>query len=103
VNRTLDDEDLDAFVDHLAARLATFDRQALGAVKAQINRVGVPTGAEVESSNEMFFTALAGPAPAARRAKLGELGGYGARSELEMTFGRFLPSLGPIAAETISG
>ena len=103
VNRALDDDDLDAFVDKLAARLATFDRQALGAVKAQINRVGVPTGAEVESSNQMFFAALAWPGPMTRRAKLAEMGGYGARSDLELNFGRFLPSLGPVSAETFSG
>jgi enoyl-CoA hydratase/carnithine racemase len=103
VNRTLDDDDLDAFVDNLAARLTTFDRQALGAVKAQINRVGVPAGAEIESSNKMFFGALTWPGPMARRAKLGELGGYGARSDLELNFGRFLPSLGPVTGGTSSG
>lgn len=92
VNRTLDDGDLDAFVDNLAARLASFDRQALGGVKAQINRVGVPAGAEFESSNKMFFAALAWPGAMARRAKVRQLG-YGTRSDFELNFGRFLPSL----------
>jgi enoyl-CoA hydratase/carnithine racemase len=41
VNRTFDDKDLDAFVDTLASRLTSFDREALGAVKSQINRRGV--------------------------------------------------------------
>jgi enoyl-CoA hydratase/carnithine racemase len=94
VNRTLDDDDLDGFVDNLAARLASFDRQALGAVKAQINRVGLPAGAEIESSNKMFFTALAWPEAMARRAKIQDLG-YRGRSDFELNYGRFLPSLGP--------
>ena len=35
VNRTLDDDDLDSFVDALVRRLASFDRETLGAVKAR--------------------------------------------------------------------
>ena len=94
VNRTLDDGDLDAFVDNFAARLASFDRKALGAVKAQINRVGVPAAAEFESSTKTFFTALASPEAQARRVKVRELD-YGVRGDFELNFGRFLPSLGP--------
>ena len=37
VNRTLDDDDLDSFVDTLAGRLASFDREVLATAKAQIN------------------------------------------------------------------
>jgi len=40
VNRTLDDDDLDSFVDNLVRRLASFDRETLAAAKAQINRFG---------------------------------------------------------------
>ena len=68
VNRTLDDQDLDSFVDALARRLASFDREALGAVKAQLNRFGTPTPSELRSSNDMFFSALAWPGPVSRRA-----------------------------------
>jgi hypothetical protein len=45
VNRTLDDDDLDSFVDTLVQRLASFDREVLAAAKAQINRFGTPTAA----------------------------------------------------------
>jgi len=41
VNRTVEDSGLDAFVDRLTSRLASFGRAALGAVKTQINRVGL--------------------------------------------------------------
>ena len=46
VNRTLDDDDLDSFVDTLVGRLASFDRETLAAAKAQINRFGTPTNRE---------------------------------------------------------
>ncbi|HEX3599560.1 MAG TPA: enoyl-CoA hydratase/isomerase family protein, partial [Lacipirellulaceae bacterium] len=61
VNRTLDDDDLDSFVDTLVRRLASFDRETLGAAKAQINRFGTPTASELQSSNDMFFPLLALP------------------------------------------
>jgi enoyl-CoA hydratase/carnithine racemase len=94
VNRTLDDGALDAFVDELAARLASFEREALGAIKSQINRAGVPNGEEMESSNRLFSAALSWPNAQSRRAKIHNLG-YGVRSEFELNFGRFLPSLTP--------
>ena len=93
VNRTLDDADLDSFVDTLVRRLASFDHEALGAAKAQINRFGMPTAAELRSSNDMFFPTLAWPSAQARRAKLRNIG-YGLRSDFELNFGRYLPALG---------
>ncbi len=50
-----------SFVDALVRRLASFDRETLAAAKAQINRFGTPTATELQSSNDMFFTTLAGP------------------------------------------
>jgi enoyl-CoA hydratase/carnithine racemase len=94
INRALDDEALDPFVDALAARLASFDRQTLGELKAQVNRVGVPTGEEIEASNRMFFDALQRPAAQSRRARLAGLS-YGHRGDFELNFGRYLPGLRP--------
>ena len=94
VNRTLDDGDLDPFVDALARRLASFDREVLAAAKAQINRFGMPTAAELQSSNDMIFSILAWPGAQARRAKLRGIG-YGVASDFELNFGRYLPSFGP--------
>jgi enoyl-CoA hydratase/carnithine racemase len=86
VNRTLDDGDLDTFVDTLVRRLASFERETLGAAKAQINRFGMPTAAELQSSNEMIFPMLALPDAQARRPKLRGIG-YGVPSDFEMNFG----------------
>ena len=93
VNRTLDDHDLDSFVDALAQRLASFGGKTLATAKAQINRFGMPTAAELQSSNEMIFPMLAWPDAQARRTKLRGIG-YGIRSDFELNFGRYLPSFG---------
>jgi enoyl-CoA hydratase/carnithine racemase len=93
VNRTLDDSDLDSFVDTLVRRLASFDRETLAAGKVQVNRFGRPTDAELQSSNEMLWSTLASPSAKARRAKLRGIG-YGVPSDFELNFGRYLPGLG---------
>ena len=93
VNRALDDDDLDSFVDGLVRRLASFDRQPLATAKAQINRFGTPTAAELQSSNDTIFSMLALPSAQARRAKLRDIG-YGVPSDFELNFGRYLPGLG---------
>jgi len=93
VNRTLDDDALDAFVDTLVRRLASFGRETLAAAKAQVNRFGMPTAAELQSSNDKIFPLLALPDAQARRPKLRNIG-YGVPSDFELNFGRYLPSFG---------
>ena len=93
VNRTLDDANLDSFVDALGRRLASFDRETLAAAKAQVNRFGTPTAAELQSSIDLFFPLLALPGAQARRVKVRDMG-YGVRSDFELNFGRYLPSFG---------
>jgi enoyl-CoA hydratase/carnithine racemase len=93
VNRTLDDDKLDAFVDALAARVASFDRETLGPAKAQINRFGTPTATELQSSIDVFFSTLASPSAQARRVKLRGMA-YGVPSDFELNFGRYLPAFG---------
>jgi enoyl-CoA hydratase/carnithine racemase len=93
VNRTLDDGELDSFVDALVRRLASFDREPLATAKAQINRFGMPTAAELQSSNDLFFPTLAWPSAQARRRKIRGIG-YGVPSDFELNFGRYLPQHG---------
>jgi len=93
VNRTVDDDGLDSFVDTLVRRLAWFDRETLAVAKGQINRFGMPTAAELQSSNDLFFPLLALPGAQARRAKVPNIG-YGVRSDFELNFGRHLPEFG---------
>src|SRR6516225_9222713 len=98
VNRALDDEDLDSFVDTLVRRLASFDREVLAAAKAQVNRFGRPTATELQSSNDAIFPMLTWPSAQARRAKLRGMG-YGLPSDFELNFGRYLPTLGRPAGD----
>ena len=94
VNRTLDDNELDSFVDTLVRRLVSFDHEALSTAKAQVNRFGTPTATELQSSNDLFFPTLAWPTAQARRAKLRGIG-YGVRSDFELNFGQWLPRFAP--------
>ena len=94
VNRALDDDGLDLFVDTLVRRLASFDREMLAAAKAQINRFGTPTATELQSSNDMIFPMLTWSSAQARFAKIRNIG-YGVRSDFELNFGRYLPAFGP--------
>jgi enoyl-CoA hydratase/carnithine racemase len=93
VNRTLDDKDLDLFVDNLVRRLASFDHETLAAAKTQVNRFGRPTATEIQSSIDLFFPLLALPGAQARRAKIRDIG-YGVPSDFELNFGRYLPAFG---------
>jgi hypothetical protein len=56
-----------------------------GAAKAQINRFGIPTAAELKSSSELPNVGVAGAQ--ARRAKVRDIG-YVIRSDFELNFGR---------------
>ncbi len=93
VNRALDDVDLDSFVDAFARRLASFDREVLAAAKAQVNRFGMPTPTELQSSNDKIFPMLTWPSAQGRRAKLRGIG-YGVPGDFELNFGRYLPNFG---------
>ena len=60
-NRTLDDDDLDSFVDALVRRLASFDRETLAAAKAQVNRFGTPTATELRRATTCSSQPWPGP------------------------------------------
>jgi len=95
VNRSLEDDELDKFVDELGSRLASFDLETLAAAKTQINRFGMPSSTELQSSSDKFFSILASPSAQARRAKIRNIG-YGLPSDFELNFGRYLPAFGRI-------
>lgn len=92
ITRALPDEDLDAFVDQIVARLAAFDRDAMAAAKALVNRASVPSDEELVSAYDEFirFTTLpayleraAAPTPTGEQAlqleyRLGEFLGIAA-------------------------
>ncbi|ULR48505.1 enoyl-CoA hydratase/isomerase family protein [Streptomyces deccanensis] len=71
VTRTLPDAELDAFVDATAARLASFDRQALATAKSQVNRATLPPDADLAASFVAFGNTLTQPGFLSRAAGIG--------------------------------
>src|SRR5881296_859420 len=61
VNRALPDAELDAFVDALARRIASFDRRALAAAKNLVNHVSLPSADRLLAAITSFETALTWP------------------------------------------
>ncbi len=58
VNRALPDAELDAFVDTLARRIASFDRRALSAAKVLVNNVSLPSADRLLDGLTSFQAAL---------------------------------------------
>lgn len=73
VTRALPDDELDAFVDATAARLASFDRSALAAAKAMVNRATLPPDADLIMAFEEFSESLTKAPFVDRSMRLGAL------------------------------
>ena len=61
VNRALPDAELDAFVDALARRIASFDRRAIAAAKNLVNEVSLPSADRLLDALNSFQIALTWP------------------------------------------
>lgn len=68
VNRTVDDAVLDAFVDTLARRIASYDRESIAAVKQQINRYTAPSPEDLKSSLDIYTESFRWAGSQRRRA-----------------------------------
>jgi enoyl-CoA hydratase/carnithine racemase len=93
INRAVDDANLDAYVESFASRIAAFDKQALRAAKALINRTGVPDRGEMSSSSQTFVKAQSWPGALARKGEMVMLG-LSKRTEFELNLGEAIKSLG---------
>jgi enoyl-CoA hydratase/carnithine racemase len=74
VNRALPDAELDAFVDALARRIASFDKQAIADTKRLVNIASLPSDADIAPEWDAFMTSLGRPAAQARIQALMERG-----------------------------
>jgi enoyl-CoA hydratase/carnithine racemase len=74
VNRAFADADLDRFVDALALRIATYDKQTLAEIKALVNVSSLPSNAEVGAQWDAFIASVARPQAQERITKLMERG-----------------------------
>src|SRR5580765_3716777 len=61
VNRALPDAELDAFVDALARRIASFDQRAIAAAKSLVNDVSLPSADRLLDALNSFQIALTWP------------------------------------------
>jgi enoyl-CoA hydratase/carnithine racemase len=61
INRALPDSELDAFVDTLARRIASFDRRPIAAAKNLVNQVSLPSADYLLDGLTSFLTALTWP------------------------------------------
>jgi enoyl-CoA hydratase/carnithine racemase len=74
VNRSLPDADLDGFVDALATRIASFDKQIIMNAKRLVNVASLPPDIEIESGWDACVASMARPATQRRIKTLLERG-----------------------------
>jgi len=74
VNRAFLDSALDGFVDTLARRIASFDKQAIAETKRLVNVASLPPDCEIKPEWDAFMDSLARPASQKRIKALMERG-----------------------------
>ena len=74
VNRSLPDSDLDAFVDALATRIASFDKQAISETKHFVDVASLPPDFEIAPEWDVCLASIMRPAAQERIRKLMERG-----------------------------
>lgn len=74
VNRALPDNELDKFVDTLARRIATFDKQSISEIKHLVNIASLPPDKDIAAEWERFIASVQRPAAQRNIKKLMELG-----------------------------
>ena len=62
VNRSLPDAELDAFVDTLASRIASFDKLAISNTKRLVNAANLPPDVEIDAGWQACMASIARPA-----------------------------------------
>jgi enoyl-CoA hydratase/carnithine racemase len=93
VNRSLPDADLDGYVDALAARIASFDKQTLMDTKRLINVASLPLDIELQSGWDACLASMARPATQERIKKLIERG-FCKPGDAENRLGDFVGQIG---------
>jgi len=95
VTRAIPDAELDRHVDVVAARLASFDKQALVAAKAQVNRASLPPDADLRAAYSEYSQSLRWPGFPDRMGKLGKFVAEKGL-DVELQLGDYLGKVGPL-------
>src|SRR5712675_1645825 len=93
VNRSLPDSELDAFVDALAIRIASFDKQAIADTKRLVDIASLPSDAEISLEWDAFLASLNRPASQQRIKALMERG-FHRPGDVEDRLGYYVGQLG---------
>jgi len=93
VNRALPDAELDAFVDALAVRIASFDKQAIAETKNMVNVASLPPDAELAPEWEACIASIRRPASQSRIKALMERG-FHQPGDVENRLGYYVGQLG---------
>lgn len=104
VNRALPDDELDAFVEALAMRIASFDKHAIAETKRLVNLNSLPPDAEIAPEWDAFLATLTRPAAQSRIHMLFERG-FHQPGDVETRLGYHVGQLGraehPARSETV--
>ena len=93
VNRSLPDADLDAFVESLATRIASFDKRAISETKRFADVASLPPDFEIAPEWDVCFASIMRPAAQERIKKLMERGFHKA-GDVEDRLGYHVGQLG---------
>lgn len=93
VNRSFPDAELDAFVDALAQRISTFDRQAIAETKRLVNVASLPADSDIAPEWDAFLSALNRPAAQERIRRLMDRG-FHRPGEVETRLGHYVGQIG---------
>jgi enoyl-CoA hydratase/carnithine racemase len=93
VNRALPDAELDAFVDGLAVRISSFDKQAIAETKRLVDIASLPPDAEIAPEWDAFLASLGRPASQTRIRTLMERG-FHRPGDVEKRLGYHVGQLG---------
>jgi len=93
VNRSLPDSELNGFVDALATRISSFDKQAIVETKRLANIASLPPDAEIAPEWDAFLASLQRPAAQTRIKKLMEQG-FHKPGDVETRLGHYVGQLG---------
>ncbi len=93
VNRALPDSELDGFVDALAMRIASFDKQAIADTKRLVDVASLPSDADIRPEWDAFLAALNRPASQKRIKALMERG-FHRPGDVENRLGFYVGQIG---------
>jgi enoyl-CoA hydratase/carnithine racemase len=74
VNRSMPDDELDGFVDKLATRIGSFNKESLAAIKQHVNAQTLPPDSAVAPEWDAFIASVGRPAAQEKITQLMELG-----------------------------